>query len=181
MNKNNSKTELNISELIDNLGEENYLKRQHARLLLVHHGDESIPALLEALQSPKVNTRLEAVKTLGEIRNSETISALIEKLMDEDTGVRWAAMESLIRNGRNTLRPLLEKFIKDFDSLWLRESTHHILRVLKDRHELSQYEITLFEKLDAQPIPGFEAGWTSDQAWAAEKALEVLDRQEEKA
>ena len=177
--KNNPVTELNISELIDNLGEEDYLKRQHARLLLVHREDESVPALLEALQSAKVNTRWEAVKALGEIRNPETIPALIEMLMDEDTGVRWAAMESLIRNGRNTLRPLLEKFIKDFDSLWLREGTHHILRVLKDRHELNQYEIAFFEELNEQPIPGFESGWTSEQAWSAEKALEVLDRQEE--
>ena len=181
MNTNNSKTELNISELIANLDEENYLKRQHARLLLVHRGDESVPALLEALQSPKVNARLESVKALGEIRNPETIPALIDKLMDDDTGVRWAAMESLIKNGRNTLFLLLEKFIKDFDSLWLREGTHHILRVLKDRHELNQYEITFFEKLDEQTIPGIESGWTSEQAWAAEKALEVLDREKETA
>jgi HEAT repeat protein len=176
-----SKTEQPISELIAELGNSDFLTRQRARLLLVHRDQESIPALLKALKSPNVYTRWEAVSALGDIRAPETASALTNLLTDVDTGVRWAAMEALICMGRVSLLPLLEKFVKEFDSSWLREGTHHILRVLKDRHELNQYEITLFEKLDAQLIPGFESGWTSDQAWAAEEALEALDRQEETA
>jgi hypothetical protein len=96
--------------------------------------------------------------------------------MDEETGVRWAAMESLIRMGRDSLRPLLDSFIKNFDSPWMREGLRHILRVLNDRHLLRNREIILFEELEKQAIPGFEPGWNSQQAWAAEKALEVLDR-----
>jgi len=172
-----SKTELQILDLIAELGNNDFLKRQHARLLLVHREPESIPALLDALKSPDEQIRWEAVNALGKIRDPETAPALTNMLMDEDTGVRWAAMESLINIGRPALRPILEKFIKDFESLWLREGVHHILHVLKDRHELNEQEITLFEKLDQQCIPGFESGWTSQQAWAAEKALEVLDRE----
>jgi hypothetical protein len=97
--------------------------------------------------------------------------------MDEETSVRWAAMESLIHMGRDSLRPILEKFIKNFDSLWLREGVHHILHVLKDRHELNEKEITLFKKLDEQCIPGFEPSWNGQEAWAAEKALEALDKE----
>ena len=166
-----------ISELIEDLGNTNYLTRQRARLLLVHRNQEGIPALIKALNSHNVNTRWEAVQALGEIRIPETAPVLTEMLMDEDTSVRWAAMESLIRMGRDSIRPLLEKFVKDFGSLWMREGTHHILRVLKDRHELNDLEITLFEKLDEQSIPGFESGWNSEQAWAAEQALEALDRE----
>ena len=96
-------------------------------------------------------------------------------LTDDETGVRWAAMESLIRMGRKAMHPILEKFVKNFDSLWLREGVHHILRVLNDRHALNERERILFEELEKQIFPGVESGWTSQQAWAAEKALEYLD------
>jgi len=170
-------TEQKFPELIAELGDNDYLKRQRARLLLVHRAPESIPALLGALENPKAQIRQEAVSALGDIRDPETASALTDMLMDEETSVRWAAMESLIRMGRDSLRPILEKFVKDFDSLWLRESVHHILRVLNDRNELDEKEIALFEKLDEQCIPGFEPSWNSQEAWAAEKALEALDRE----
>ena len=109
--------------------------------------------------------------------------------MDEDAGVRWVAMESLIHMGRASLRPLLDSFIKNFDSPWMREGLRHILRVFNDRNLLRNREIILFEwlcliksrkdlfeELEKQAIPGFDASWNSQQAWAAEKALEVLDQ-----
>ena len=154
-----------------------FLKRERTRQLLTRYEQERVPALLEALKSEDIHTRWDAVRVLGEIRAPETASALTDLLLDQDAGVRWAAMESLIKIGRASLRPLLEKFIKDFDSLWMREGVHHILRVLKERHELNDPEITLFNKLDKQVVPGFESGWTSEQAWAAEKALEMLDQE----
>jgi len=172
-----SETKGQFPDLIAGLGGSDSLERQHARLYLVQHEPESIPALLDALEDPRAQIRREAVSALGDIRNPETAPALTDMLMDEDTGVRWAAMESLIKMGRNALRPILEKFIKDFESLWLREGVHHILRVLKKHHELNDREIALFEKLDEQCIPGFESSWNSEQAWAAEKALEALDRE----
>jgi HEAT repeat protein len=165
-----------LSKLIEALGDEDGLVRQRARLQLEHFGQESIPALRGALKSPNVHIRWEAVRALGEIRDPKTAAALVDMLRDEDTGVRWGAMESLSRMGRNCLYPLLESFIKNFDSLWLREGLHHILRVLKDRNELNDRENILFDELDKQAIPGIESSWTSQQAWAAEKALEVLDQ-----
>jgi HEAT repeat protein len=137
----------------------------------------NIPALLDTLKSPHVQTRWEAVSALGDMRAPETAPALTEMLMDEDPSVRWAAMEGLINMGRKALRPILERFVRDFESPWLREGVHHILRILKDRHELNNREIALFEKLDQHFVPGFESSWTSEQAWAAEKALEALDRE----
>jgi HEAT repeat protein len=166
-----------LSKLINALGDKDGLVRQRARLQLEHLGQESIPALIQALESPNVHIRWEAVRALGEIRNSKAAAALVNMLMDEDIGVRWSAMESLSRMGRDCLHPLLESFIKNFDSLWLREGVHHILRVLKDRNKLNDRENILFEELDKQTIPGIESSWTSQQAWAAEKALEVLDQQ----
>jgi hypothetical protein len=85
-------------------------------------------------------------------------------------------MESLIHMGRASLRPLLDAFIKNFDSPWMREGLRHILRVFNDRNLLRNREIILFEELEKQAIPGFDSSWNSQQAWAAEKALEVLDQ-----
>ena len=170
-------TERHSSERIADLGDSDLLMRQRARSLRAYRDQESVLALLEALESPNERTRWEAVKALGEMRAPESISALTNMLIDQNTGIRWAAMESLIRMGRESLRPVLEKFVKNFDSPWMREGLHHILHVLKDRHQLNDLEIALFEKLDEQCIPGFESGWTSEQAWAAEKALEALDQE----
>jgi len=166
-----------LSTLIANLGDDNGLVRQQARLMLMYIGRNSIPALLVALTSDNVQTRWEAVQILGELGDPECAVALTDKLMDNDTGVRWAAMESLCRLGRASLRPLLERFIKNFDSPWLREGVHHILHVLKDRQVLSERETILFESLDRQSFLNFGSGWTSEQAWAAEKALELIDQE----
>ncbi|MFL7871002.1 MAG: HEAT repeat domain-containing protein [Anaerolineales bacterium] len=168
--------ETQISHLITDLGDDNGLVRQRARLQLEHLGLESIPALLEALQSQNVHVRWEALRALGELHAPETAGAITNLLMDEDTSVRWAAMESLIHMGRASLHPLLDSFIKNFDSLWMREGVRHILRVFNDRKLLNNREVILFEELEKQAIPGFEAGWNSQQAWAAEKALELLDQ-----
>jgi HEAT repeat protein len=174
--RNDSHKKNKFSKLIKAMGDEDGLVRQRARLQLEHLGQESIPVLVEALESPNVHVRWEAVQALGEIRDPKTAAALVNMLMDEDTGVRWCAMEGLSRMGRDCLHPLLESFVKNFDSLWLRKGVHHILRVLKDRNKLNEHENILFEELDKQAIPGIESGWTSQQAWAAEKALEVLDQ-----
>jgi HEAT repeat protein len=164
-----------ISALIADLGDEDLLTRQHARLLLVHIGHKSVPALLEALKSHNSRARREAVQTLGAIRDPDTGTALTTMLTDEDTGVRWTAMESLIHLGRASLRPILERLTQDFDSPWLRRGVHHILHVFKDRQELNELEITLFEILDRQNMPGFESGWVGDEAYAAARALEALN------
>jgi HEAT repeat protein len=171
-----SSLKTHIAHLIADLGDDDGLIRQRARLQLEHIGSESTSALLEALQSQNAHARWEAVRALGELCIPETAAAITSLLMDEDTGVRWAAMESLIHMGRASLRPLLDAFIKNFDSPWMREGLRHILRVFNDRNLLRNREIILFEELEKQAIPGFDASWNSQQAWAAEKALEVLDQ-----
>jgi len=57
--------------------------------------------------------------------------------------------------------------MRDFDSLWLRQSAHHILLVMQDAGKLNEAEVKVFEALEdvesAVAVP-----------WAAEKALESL-------
>jgi HEAT repeat protein len=173
----NPEPEQQIPGLITELGNKDSLKRQRARRLLVYHAQESIQALLEALKSQDVHVRWNAVLALGEIKAPETADTLSNMLMDNDIGVRWAAMESLIRMGRHSLRPVLERFINNIDSIWLREGVHHILHVLKDRNKLNDHEIILFQELDRQTFLGFESNWTSEQVRSAEKALKLLDQE----
>lgn len=161
-----------IASLISDLGDKNGLTRQRARLALVHIGNKSVPSLLEVLRSQNAHVRWEAVRTLGELAQPDTATALTNMLLDEDTSVRWAAMESLIRLERASLRPLLESFIHNFDSIWMREGVHHILHVLKDRNHLKEPELLLFQKLDNKSAPNLNV--TGEAAWAAEKALEAL-------
>lgn len=167
--------EKEISTLVEDLGNENGLVRQRARLNLVHIGKAGIPALLEALESPNVHTRWEATKVVGELRAEAAATPLANLLRDGNVNIRWAAMESLVRLGRASLRPLLEVFVKNFDSSLMREGVHHILHVFKDMYMLTEQETALFEKLDKEAFYNFQLGWNSEGAWAAEKALEALD------
>jgi HEAT repeats len=166
-----------LIDLANYLSDENGLVRQRARLMLVHLGQSSIPVVLEALKSKNTDVRVEAVKTLGEFRDPEVIPPLITMLTDDQAVVRWAAAEGLIRQGRAGLRPLLEEYIRNFDSPWLREGFHHILHVFWDRDQLTREEIVLFRELDKQDFSGINTGWTGQSAWAAEKALEAYDRE----
>jgi len=170
--------ELEIPELINELRDLDSLKRQHARISLVRHAQESIPALLAALKDPNVHVRWNAVLALGEIKEPETAEALSEMLMDDDIGVRWASMESLIRLERHSLRPVLERFKDKYDSIWMREGVHHILHALKDRHKLNEGEIILFEELDKNTLSGYVSNWTSEQVRSAEEALRLLEQED---
>jgi len=165
--------------LISQMSDENGLVRQRARLMLVQLGKDSIPYLREALHSQNANVRWEAVNALGEFDEPAVLEDLTAMLMDNEVGVRWTAAESLIQQGRDAMCPLLLSFIHNFDSPRMREGLHHILHVLKDRKLLYDEELILFEKLDKHAIPGLTSGWTGDAAWAAEKALEALDRKGE--
>jgi len=168
--------EKEISTLIDDLGDENGLVRQKARLNLAHLGKESVPELLKAIHSSNTNTRLGAIKVLGELHATEAAQPLVPMLMDDNPDIRWSTMESLIRIGHTSMRPILEMFVRNFDSTLMREGVHHILHVFKDQYMLNGYEITLFRELDKQRLAGFQTGWNSEAAWAAEKALEALDK-----
>jgi len=169
--------ESQIPTLIAELGDTNGLVRQQARLSLVYLGQESVPALLQALASQSATTRWEAVKALSLIHHPETTAAFVNMLRDNNEGVRWAAAEGLIEKGRDSLRPLLEGFTLHFDEPWFRHGFHHILHEFKNKGLLNPEEIALYRILAQQNSAGIETGWTGEAAWAAEKALEALDRQ----
>ena len=156
-----------IDTLISELSDKDGLKRQKARLDLIHIGYDAAPALVEVAANGKGHARWEAIEALGRIGNPDAADVLVGALRDEDTGVRWAASNALIGLDRAAVKPLLISLTKDFDSVWLREGAHHVLHVLKDRGRLLPKEVKVFEALEG--IEPFV-----EVPWAAEAALEDL-------
>jgi HEAT repeat protein len=159
--------EANVHTFIKELEDSSRMKRQFARVSLVECGEAISPLLIKELSNPDREVRWEVVKTLGAINDRGSAEALVEMLMDDDIGVRWAAMEALIRLNQAALPPLIQALVEHFDSGRLREGAHHVLHNLQNKRMLSKVQVNLLEALQGvEPEIGV--------AWAAERALEEI-------
>ncbi len=157
----------NIRGLIRDLGSQDRDARKRARHLIIQEGKLALPALIEELSKGGLESRLEAAKILGAIKNPAAAPALIHALEDDDFGVRWSAMEGLIGLEKAGLEPLLLALKEDFDSVRLREGAHRILRVLDEQDLLDKPVVKVLESLESiQP--------EVEVPWAAEAALKSL-------
>lgn len=156
-----------INELISELNDSDGLKRKKARQELVYIGKPAVPDLIQVAANHRDHARWEAIKALGKIKDPASADVLIASLMDEDTGIRWAASNALVALDRAAVEPLLLELTRNFDSVQLREVAHHILHILKDRGRLRPAEIKVYEALEGVE-PSVEV------PWAAEAALEDL-------
>jgi len=123
----------NIKSLIKQLSDKDVSKRQRAKVSLEQRGKEATPFLVEALKSKDKNTRRKAVKALITIKDPEATWDLIDLLIDEAFDIRWLAAEALIQLGEPCLVPLLKMLSRHPNSDQIRDATHHVLRVLKER------------------------------------------------
>ncbi len=156
-----------IPVLINQLGASNGFIRMQARETLICIGKIAVPDLTKALSNPNVQLRWQVIKVLEGILDPSTVPALVEYLKDENAGIRWASAEALIKFNRTSLPALLKALVHESDSIWLRQSAHHILRVLKESGRLNQIEENVYEALeDVEPSIAVP--------WAAQKALETL-------
>jgi HEAT repeat protein len=153
--------------LIKELSNTDGFTRMQAREALTCIGKPALLELTKTLSSANLQMRWEIIKVLEGISDPTTIPILVEQLKYEHAGVRWAASNALIGMGRDPIPALLEALMHDFDSLWLRQSAHHILHVLKDDGILYDAEEKVFEALE-----GVEP--SASVPWAAERALEAL-------
>ncbi len=163
--------EKNIDELVNHLQSKDGLQRERARKMLVRIGNPAVPALIELLSHAKYMVRWDACKTLAEISDPEAAAPLVLALDDERMEVRWVAAEALIALKKKGLYPLLRALTKHFDSIYLRESAHHILYTLEKEHLLNQ-ETT--EVLNALRFIGPRIS----VAIAAKKAMDSLHKEE---
>jgi hypothetical protein len=84
-----------IARLIDLIGNEQFSIRVAATKELIEMGPPAIPALLEALREGLWFTRECAARALGRIGGDEVVEPLLERLQDENVGVRRSALEAL--------------------------------------------------------------------------------------
>jgi hypothetical protein len=83
-----------------------------------------------ALKSPGENTRWEAAKALGAIRDPRAANALVEALEDSQPAVRWLAAKALIALGRGGLVNVLRGVEHCVDNVWLKEGVIQVLHTL---------------------------------------------------
>jgi HEAT repeat protein len=160
--------ETNIQFLIGQLEAYDQQTRQQARLELIRAGENAIPLLAKAVSSSNPNLRWQAANTLSQITIPAVIPFLIDVLRENEYfGVRWLAADGLIKAGKAGLVPLLRSLTEHFDSVWLREGAHHVLRSLHDRGVESEAIVKTLRALEGiEPV--------IEVPWAAAEALKHL-------
>ncbi|MDO8490646.1 MAG: HEAT repeat domain-containing protein [Dehalococcoidia bacterium] len=116
-----------IESLIAQFTSDSDAAREKARLSLVSMGEQAVVPLIGALRDRRLRIRWEAAKALGQIGNPLAAPALVEALEDPEFDVRWLSAEGLVSIGRAGLEAMLTALTKRPESLWLRESAHHLL------------------------------------------------------
>jgi len=116
-----------LALLVEELGAPEVYRRMHARNELAAMGTMATPALLRALSEGGDRHRWEVCKTLVAIKDPQAAPALVAVLADEVMAVRWVAAEALIVLGSHAVPPLLRALEEHFNSVYLRESAHHVL------------------------------------------------------
>lgn len=125
-----------LNSLLKSLTSENGIERINARTKLVAKGKVVLNHLTELLNHQKHLYRWEAVKTLEEIGDPDSIPALIQALDDDKSDVRWIAAEGLIKIGLPSVKPVLKTLMEKNDSVFLLEGAHHIFFELNEKYAL---------------------------------------------
>ena len=127
----NTSEDLEMRYLIKSICSKNGQERQKARAALVEKGNRSIDFLMELLNSPKHIYRWEAIKTIEEINDPESIPIFLDALEDEKSDIRWIAAEGLINLGILSVEPLLKRLVEKSEAVFVLEGAHHVFIDLK--------------------------------------------------
>ena len=125
-----------INELLEILCSNEGLKREEARKSLVKKSANSLPLVIELLDSEEHICRWEAIKVIAEINSPDSIPVLLETLTDESADIRWIASEGLIRMGTCSVKPLLEEILDKHDSVFVLNGAHHVFSELSNKQLL---------------------------------------------
>lgn len=128
---------------------------------------EELLAKVDDKRLPELD-REQAIRELKKYPDPAVIARLIQTLdSEEDSGVRWAASNTLIEFGDAALRPLLHALVERHDSVWLREGAY---RVFHDTHSYKVQQVA-GDLIKALKGPAAESTTTD----AAVRALRKLD------
>ena len=121
-----------IERWVAALGDHDYLAHPAIRQKLLAMGRPAVGPLVAALSDPNDHLSWEAAKTLSLLGDPTAAPALVQAMDDERFGVRWLAALGLVSMGRAGLPAILQALEHHADSRWLRESVHHVLRLLSE-------------------------------------------------
>lgn len=131
-----------IAKLIQGLFSKDGIERQKARYRLVKIGKPVTQFLVGLQYLSKQQVRWEAIKTLSQISDPDSIPILINALENSNSDVRWLAAEGLVEMGEASLKPMLIAIEERGDSKRLREGAHHVLKGLENKHLfVDEYDI----------------------------------------
>jgi HEAT repeat protein len=122
-----------IPGLVKKLFSTDVTVRRKARLDLVKIGKPVIRFLVGLQYLPEQHVRWEAIKTLSQIADADSIPILVNALENSDLDVRWLAAEGLIEIGEVSLMPVLEALEEHGDSKILKIGVHHVLKGLEEK------------------------------------------------
>lgn len=155
--------------LIIELESNNGTQRERARRALEKIGKPAVPLLVGLLASEDQRVRWEACKALVSIGDPNSAAPLVEALRDDSMEIRWLAAEALITLGRRSLHSLYAALQVHFESVFLREGAHHILRALERQKLLDKEGLAVLNALHyLEPEVSV--------AWVACKAVDSLER-----
>ncbi len=106
--------DMNVTQLIDSLKEEDDFITMQSLSMLVEMGDVAVDDLIEGLSNADKNIKKYCVKALGEIMNPNSIEPLIKSLSDDNKWVRREASSALSKMGVDAVEPLI-KCLNDID------------------------------------------------------------------
>ena len=132
-----------MKNYIRDLGSQNGIQRQYARLAMVDIGEPAIDILVVLAMHPQWTIRWEAVNALSLMRNAVTAPVLINALEDTNESIRWVAAHGLITLGKPGLISLLEALSSYKLSAILRKNAHYILEEISKRHPIPGVKLLL--------------------------------------
>lgn len=142
-----------IKTLITQLNGRRGFRRQAAREALVEVGSPAVTLLLPVATAKSKRMRWEVTKTLADIADPVATTALVNRLADKISDIRWLAGSGLINIGNSSAPPVLRFIIEHPDSQNIRRAARRVLRELSTyNEELSGILLSVVAALsDAEP------------------------------
>lgn len=121
-----------------------------------------LPILLDEMESPYAEMRLEAARASGYVGHEDAVPALAELIFDEDEDVAAAAIVAMSKIGGDQARQILQSLIEDPE---IEEDMLDLLADALDEMDFSMIDQTLIDMFDLDNVLG--SGDTPDD-FAAE-------------
>ena len=124
-----------VKQLKDLINTSDYIHHIQAQKELAEKGRKILPVMHKLLQSKHILIRKEAIKIVEIISYKTSIPHVIDMLGDRESDIRWMGAVTLIRIGRESIKPLLKTMVSKGTSYFVRHGAHHVLSALIEKDD----------------------------------------------